>query len=371
MSLDQNLFTLVVSVNKDDPNIVDLTEPSGVIHYRKQRIQGPVYKVEVYDFTSQSLLAIATSPSPASKTKMLELYNPTINVELKSTGLLSFKWSFQWEDHEFEWKREECYLIRKPDPPVLVAITKEPVGRLKTQSIQILDYNLMRFDVNDRKGLEIVILTALLTFQDANEFAHLSKEEKRKNSSTSLTSPSPPSESPSPPPLPSKPEPKTGVDRIAEMQAIRGEVNEVTVEEEGNVLDYASYCWNLLQDDAMLFVIIRSNTENEVPKVLQVLEETKRIRHRAGLEDDLHQYVVFDTKKKGPKRINLDQPANDEYTPPRDLHIHLSKIPMPELEPRPSIVNNAKDSSDGKKDSSKREKKGRRLLLLRQSNSSH
>jgi len=48
MSLDQNLFTLVVSVNKDDPNIVDLTEPSGVIHYRKQRIAGPVYKSEVY-----------------------------------------------------------------------------------------------------------------------------------------------------------------------------------------------------------------------------------------------------------------------------------------------------------------------------------
>ncbi|KAK7466359.1 hypothetical protein VKT23_005086 [Stygiomarasmius scandens] len=360
MSLDQNLFTLVVSVNKDDPNIVDLTEPSGVIHYRKQRIAGPVYKSEVYDFASQSLLAIATSPSPASKIKMVELYNPTINIELKSTGLLSFKWSFQWEEHKFEWRREECYLIRGEDPPVLVAITKEPVGRLKTQSIQILDYNLMRFDVNDRKGLEIVILTALFIFQDANEFAHLSKEEKRKNSSSSLISSSP-SQSPPPPPLPSKPEPKTGVDRIAEMQAIRGEVNEVTVEEEGDVSDYASYCWNLLQDDAMLFVIIRSNTENEVPKVLQVLEETKRIRHRAGLEDDLHQYVVFDTKKKGPKRINLDQPTNDEYTPPQDLHIHLSKIPMPELEPRPSTIHNAKDSNDGKKDG-KREKKGRKLF---------
>jgi len=46
--------------------------------------------------------------------------------------------------HEFEWKREECFLIRKPDPPVLVAITKEPPGRLKTTSIQILDYNLNR-----------------------------------------------------------------------------------------------------------------------------------------------------------------------------------------------------------------------------------
>jgi hypothetical protein len=47
--------------------------------------------------------------------------------------------------HEFEWKREECFMIRKPDPPVLVAITNEPPGRIKTKSVQILDYNLNRF----------------------------------------------------------------------------------------------------------------------------------------------------------------------------------------------------------------------------------
>jgi hypothetical protein len=31
------------------------------------------------------------------------------------------------------------------------------------------------------------------------------------------------------------------------MQAIRGEINEVTVEDEGSVDAYADYCWNLLQ----------------------------------------------------------------------------------------------------------------------------
>lgn len=46
--------------------------------------------------------------------------------------------------HEFEWKREECFMIRKPDPAVLVAVTKEPPGRLKTTAVQILDYNLNR-----------------------------------------------------------------------------------------------------------------------------------------------------------------------------------------------------------------------------------
>ena len=46
--------------------------------------------------------------------------------------------------HDFEWKREECYILRKPDPAVLVAVTKEPPGRLQTRAVQILDYNLNR-----------------------------------------------------------------------------------------------------------------------------------------------------------------------------------------------------------------------------------
>lgn len=46
--------------------------------------------------------------------------------------------------HDFEWKREECFILRKPDPPVLVAVTKEPPGRIKTTTVQLLDYNLNR-----------------------------------------------------------------------------------------------------------------------------------------------------------------------------------------------------------------------------------
>lgn len=115
---------------------------------------------------SQSMLASATAPHVSSKHKTIELHNPTQVVEFKSTGTLVFKWSFAWEEsvndsfarfptgiahflgcrHVFEWKREECFLIRKPDPAVLVAITtkKETAGRSKTATVQILDYNLNR-----------------------------------------------------------------------------------------------------------------------------------------------------------------------------------------------------------------------------------
>lgn len=46
---------------------------------------------------TESLLVKATAPSATSKTKILELYNPTSTVELKYTGTLTFRWSFKWE----------------------------------------------------------------------------------------------------------------------------------------------------------------------------------------------------------------------------------------------------------------------------------
>ena len=50
MSLDQNLFTLLVTPNTSDTTgtVLDLVDPSGNVHYRKRRILGQVYKIEVY-----------------------------------------------------------------------------------------------------------------------------------------------------------------------------------------------------------------------------------------------------------------------------------------------------------------------------------
>ncbi|ETW79324.1 hypothetical protein HETIRDRAFT_245675, partial [Heterobasidion irregulare TC 32-1] len=347
MSLDQNLFTLNVTPNAEHPSVVDLVDPKGTVHYRKEREPGTLYRINVYEPLSESLLASATAPSATSKQKIIELHNPSQVVELKSIGTLSFKWSFKWEEHEFEWKREECFMIRKPDPPVLVAVTKEPPGKLKTTAVQILDYNLNRFDINDRKGLEIALLTALLTFHDLNDSYHKPLPEQ----TPAITEASLPRQaSGSAPPPPPKPAPKTGVDRIAEMHAVRGEVNDILVEDEGQVSDYAQYAMNLLEDEAMLFVTIHSSSAADVPKVLQVVEETKRIRHKRGLacDTELHQYVIYDRPltsslppRGGPRRIVLDDPQakskdapKREYSPPSSLTIHLSKIPMPELQPR-------------------------------------
>ncbi|KAF8647714.1 hypothetical protein AX16_006550 [Volvariella volvacea WC 439] len=364
MSLDQNLFTLVITPSKNDPHVVELVEPSGQAHYRKRRLPGSVYKVEVYDPMTEALLITATAPSASSKTKTLELCNPTMVVELKYTGTISFRWGFKWEEHEFEWKREECYMLRKPDPPILVALTrdiKEQGRSHKTTSVQILDYNLNRFNIEDRKGLEIVMLTALLTFRDSNDDGPKESPTTLNNVSTAppisrqisdaaaaggaagVASGSGPEilQPPTLPPLPPKPVMMSGADRIAEMQAMKGEINEVTVEEEGDVNDYAEYCCRLFEDDITL-VSIHSAAAEQVPKVILVVEEIKRRRHKAGLEEEeeLYQYVLYDTVKaqKGPRRINLDDvdPARDRYAPPNSLTIHLSKFDMPELQPKAS-----------------------------------
>ncbi|KAH9889038.1 hypothetical protein C8Q73DRAFT_794025 [Cubamyces lactineus] len=375
MSLDQNLFTLNVACRSDDPNVLDLVDPNGVVHYTKRRVQGTVYTIELIDPLSECVLATVTAPSPTSKHKTIQLFNPDLVVELKYTGTIHFKWGFRWEEHDFEWRREECYMIRKPDPAVLVAITKEPPGRLQTRSIQILDYNLNRhviqFDIDDRKGLEIVILTALLTFQDLNETYHTPRSDTSPStspsestatlaaaSSTGLASRLGLSRQPStvaapPPAVPPRPAPRIGVERVAELHAIRiaqgeGDANEVEVGEECGIDDYAQYAERLLKDEAMLFVTVRSATAAQVPKVLRVVEETKRLRHKSGVSEDeeLFQYVIYDTRqgspqRKGPRRINLNDPdpkgkgkEQNKYAPPTSLTIHLSKIDMPELQPR-------------------------------------
>ncbi|CAL1715544.1 unnamed protein product [Somion occarium] len=349
-------------------------DPSGNAHYRKERVLGDIYKINIYDPLSESLLATATAPNAASKHKTIELHNPSSVVELKYSGTISFKWRFKWEEHEFEWKREECYILRKPDPAVLVAITKEPPGRLKTSTVQILDYNLNRFDIDDRKGLEIVMLTALLTFQDTNEAYHtptttppaVSSSTKPTTNTTDSPTPQalgnlPPQNHGPPPVVPPKPAPKTGVERIAELHMIRtlqgeGEANEVEIGMEGGVDDYAKYAEGLLKDEAMLFITLRSASAAQVPKVLRVVEETKRLRHKSGLaeSEELYQYVVYDApgdKAKGPKRINLDDPmpvGKKGYRPPSNLTVHLSKIDMPELQPKADPGLTSKPSKAGK-----------------------
>ncbi|KAH9016349.1 hypothetical protein EDB85DRAFT_2207823 [Lactarius pseudohatsudake] len=148
----------------------------------------------------------------------------------------------------------------------------------------------------------------------------------------------PPVQPEAPPTPPPRTAPKTGVNRIAEMHAMRYEPNEVTVNEEGSIEDYGKYePPRVTQDNAMLFIAVRSASPADVSRV--VVEQVKRLRHKrevtaGALREELHQYVIYDAE---PSRIKLDNPLANTYTPLTSLTVHLSKIPMPELCPRPVV----------------------------------
>jgi len=106
-----------------------------------------------------------------------------------------------------------------------------------------------------------------------------------------------------------------------------------------------------------------------------VVEQTKRIRHKAGLEEELHQYVLYDTQeRKGPKRINLDDTTDkskNKYVPPENLTVHLSKIAMPELQPRvksapddkPPVVETKKEKKEQKKREEAKRKEDKKVAV--------
>lgn len=50
MSLDQNLFTLNIQQREGSPLIIELVDPAGTVHYRKERTQnvGALYEFNVF-----------------------------------------------------------------------------------------------------------------------------------------------------------------------------------------------------------------------------------------------------------------------------------------------------------------------------------
>lgn len=68
-----------------------------------------------------------------------------------------------------------------------------------------------------------------------------------------------------------------------------------------------------MNDPKLLYVVIRSQTEAEVAKVVTIASLAKRMRYKGGAhEEELHQYVKYDEVEepsRGPKVINLDHPA--------------------------------------------------------------
>ncbi len=132
------------------------------------------------------LASISQSYASSAKKKEILLYNPDGEIQLeKRTMTFQQAWRFHFGDtasqsaEEFSWKREGgpsrgsstqsayvCEVIRKPDPNVLAAQYRPPVAKGKPGTLQLMDYNLDRLDIQDKKGLEVALVTSLSALLD-------------------------------------------------------------------------------------------------------------------------------------------------------------------------------------------------------------
>ena len=133
------------------------------------------------------LLAAISQPYAIAKRKSIQLYNPASEADLEKKSMtFTQAWRFFFSDattqkaEEFSWKREGgpssrgsstqsayvCEVIRKPDPSVLAAQYRPPIAKGKPGTLQLMDYNINRLDVEDKKGLEVALVMSLSALLD-------------------------------------------------------------------------------------------------------------------------------------------------------------------------------------------------------------
>ncbi|MCO5555838.1 hypothetical protein L7F22_009383 [Adiantum nelumboides] len=180
MVLDSNLFTLTFERRSKNANILDLipfssssslqdvaSGSSGTTSsplYTFSRARSNHYTVRLIDSLTDIVLASIDCPASTDKVKTIHLYNPNEEIILEKKGM-TFRqdWRWNWQGNEFSIRKEGRQLIveaiRKPDPEIDIA-RYTPRTKTRSATLQILDYNVQRLEVEDRRGLEIVTICA-------------------------------------------------------------------------------------------------------------------------------------------------------------------------------------------------------------------
>ncbi|KAN0066578.1 hypothetical protein ACQY0O_000672 [Thecaphora frezii] len=296
---------------------------------------------------SDCLLASVDAPSTSARSKSIQLHNPeSITTLEKRQKTFHQDWRFTVNDNLFQWRKESsarasssyfCQVIRKPDPNVLVAQYR-PSTKSKAATLQLMDYNLDRLDVDDKRGLELLLVMTLSTLLD-QEYDERCAQNGEPNiyisrdaaalatsaagvgdamaamhnlaASTSAAGASGPS-------------PSTSVGggsvmaawMAAASAAAELDPNEVLVNHWGTVEDYVDHCLTLLRADevpgegkgrAMYMIVLRSDSVETASKTVQVAAAVKAAYYRLPdeakgtvygnsssqqeIQDELYQYV--------------------------------------------------------------------------------
>ncbi|KAH8917717.1 hypothetical protein BT69DRAFT_1286371 [Atractiella rhizophila] len=291
---------------------------------------------ELQDTLSGAILA--TCRSVVQKQRLIELYNPDHSVEFKSTGLIQLEWSFKHDNETYSWKRDilgmgsgdkgySLWMDRNPDPNWCIAIYR-PKTKKSTANVQILDYNLSRIFIEDKRGLEIMIIATLCALDGVHSSANDAAD-------------------PSPNGSPAQEfdkelDNRKSIDPASDYET--EEDNLILVSERGSAEIYVERCLHLLADPALLFVKLRSIESEDggalaVANVVKVAALVKTARWKNDGEE-LKQYTVPDEQHQLPHKrvLVLDAPTNNpsQYRPPKSLTIYLSRTELDELLPKRS-----------------------------------
>ncbi|KAJ9120081.1 hypothetical protein QFC22_002979 [Naganishia vaughanmartiniae] len=358
--LDANLYTLLIRPSPTDPkNLTQLIEPSRGTEVRYLRYRGrpdtsertpsssrhdsgteedPTRAFGGYDaslvdaYTGVRLASCSSSqPSHKAKSRRLELHNPDMAIPFEfSGGLRQLKWTRPTFGSDYV-----CSIDRKPDPSVQVCIARPP-SKGKDGVIQLLDYNLARFDFQDLKGLELAMYMSLLAIMDAAEDkVSYKKDNSPQGPSRTVSTKRVANAAPSP--IPSQPVTTTDPELLnLEALNFNADPNEMYIPASAPSEQYISRCVDMLGDDSMLFVILRSASPQAVRKVIEIVDGAKSMSTNPILSDGNE--VLTD-----PVRLDREK----KYSPPQNITIYLSKIELPDLQPKsnssnasaPSVIN--------------------------------
>ncbi|RHZ59369.1 hypothetical protein Glove_364g28 [Diversispora epigaea] len=190
---DNNEYIYVRS--SEDKDIIEVQDfNTQEILYKKMRQKDPAaYCSQLVDPISEVLLAESKGKSSKDKSKKILLYQPDVSIDFKdTTGLLGpLEFKFTWEGEIYLWKKRflskemECKMVHGDDPGIRVALFRPASNSKKTSlgKMTIRYYNMKRIPVNDKRGLEFVLLISILSFLDKIE----DENSQRKKSSEANT----------------------------------------------------------------------------------------------------------------------------------------------------------------------------------------
>jgi hypothetical protein len=381
MALDSSLFTLTLQRRPNDAAIVDLIpfNPSSIAStstcppsplYSFSRARSADYNVQLTDHLTSIPLASIISPTSAAKIRKIDLHNPEESVIFeRKEKLFRQDWRWTWQDQEYLIRRDgHMYIVeavRLPDPEIDIA-RYTPATKSRSAFLQILDYNIQRLEIADRRGLEVLILMAVCTLLD------LDYDEKHKDGAMeNIYSSGSPS-------VPSLANSRTSSHTTpASSQA----PNEILIDlHTGNEV-YVQHAIRLMRQDeggeGLHLIILKATSPQSTPKVVQIAAEIKLRWYRlepiakgrtldplpgstSEIAEELYQYVrdpslqklTSQTKAKEEsgqrRRIKLDAPDSTSslpatqspsgknqkafLAPPEQLDIYLSKERIDEFE---------------------------------------